>query len=173
MQTARRPSRSGVSRGSKTSGKRNFKHKGQRRGSSANGNRGFGSQFRRGDRNGHSGAFNRGGKRAGTQGGNRGGGRKLPTFDPSLFINANPTDTVSEIYEPKNTFTTFGLNKKLAGTMAQLGMTAPTPIQDQVIPEIMNGHDVIGLAETGTGKTAAFLLPLIEKTLKDHKTPGI
>jgi len=45
----------------------------------------------------------------------------------------------------------------------------PSPIQDQIIPEIMAGRDVIGLAETGTGKTAAFLIPLIEKTLKDPR----
>jgi superfamily II DNA/RNA helicase len=48
-----------------------------------------------------------------------------------------------------------------------LGMTTPTPIQDQIIPEILQGHDVIGLAQTGTGKTAAFLVPLIDKTLRD------
>jgi superfamily II DNA/RNA helicase len=48
-------------------------------------------------------------------------------------------------------------------------MFSPTPIQDQIIPEILEGHDVVGLAETGTGKTAAFLLPLISKTLSSYK----
>jgi superfamily II DNA/RNA helicase len=47
------------------------------------------------------------------------------------------------------------------------GLTTPTPIQDQIIPEIMKGHDVIGLANTGTGKTAAFLLPIMAKTLAE------
>ena len=96
------------------------------------------------------------------------GARKMPTFNPSQFINTNPVDTVEEVYSPKNTFDTFGLNSKLAKTVASMGITTPTPIQDQIIPEIMKGNDVIGLAETGTGKTAAFLLPLIEKTLKEQ-----
>jgi superfamily II DNA/RNA helicase len=49
-----------------------------------------------------------------------------------------------------------------------MGIEVPSPIQDQIIPEILDGHDVIGLAETGTGKTAAFLVPLIEKTLSEY-----
>ena len=47
-------------------------------------------------------------------------------------------------------------------------MELPSPIQDQVIPHILENKDVIGLAETGTGKTAAFLIPLIHKTLKSY-----
>tara|TARA_B100000745_G_scaffold282703_1_gene216204 strand:- start:239 stop:1351 length:1113 start_codon:yes stop_codon:yes gene_type:complete len=92
----------------------------------------------------------------------------MPTFDPSQFINKNPVDVVEEVYTPKNKFSTFGLNGKLVKTIRDMGIETPSPIQDQVIPEILNGHDVIGLAETGTGKTAAFLVPLIEKTLKEY-----
>jgi len=93
----------------------------------------------------------------------------MPTFDPTRFINTNPVEAKEEeVYVAKNTFKTFGFNAKLAETVESLGMTTPSPIQDQIIPEIMNDNDVVGLAETGTGKTAAFLLPLIEKTLKDN-----
>ena len=92
----------------------------------------------------------------------------MPTFNPAQFINANPVDSIEEVYTPKNNFETLGLNKQLTQTILSLGITAPTPIQDQIIPEIMNGRDVIGLAETGTGKTAAFLIPLLEKTLADQ-----
>jgi len=99
---------------------------------------------------------------------NRGGGRKMPTFDPSKFINTNPVDVTEEIYKPKHNFNTFGLDKRLLRAIASLGIKTPSPIQDQIIPEILAGRDVVGLAETGTGKTAAFLLPLIEKTLKEH-----
>jgi len=101
-------------------------------------------------------------------GGMRGiGGRKMPTFDPSRFINTNPVDVVEEIYKPKHNFGSFGLDIRTVQTIASLGMVTPSPIQDKIIPEILAGKDVVGLAETGTGKTAAFLIPLIEKTLKD------
>ena len=107
-----------------------------------------------------------------TQGGRgkRGGGRKMPTFNPVQFINTNPATVVTEEYRPQHQFSTFGLNPKLVETITSMGIKTPTPIQDQIIPEILNGRDVIGLAETGTGKTAAFLLPIIEKTIKeDHR----
>lgn len=101
-------------------------------------------------------------------GGRSRGGRKMPSFNPSQFINTNPVSVKEEVYTPKNTFDTFGLNEKLVETVKKLNLVKPTPIQDQIIPEILKGHDVIGLAETGTGKTAAFLLPLIERTINDR-----
>lgn len=93
----------------------------------------------------------------------------MATFDPSKFINTNPVEVAQEAYVPKNTFSTFGLNLRIVDALAGLGRTEPTPIQDQVIPEILAGKDVIGLAQTGTGKTAAFLLPLIHRTVLDRK----
>ncbi len=102
-------------------------------------------------------------------GGGEGGGRRMPTFDPSQFINTNPVEVKEVVYKPKHSFADFGLDQRVVATVASLGMKNPSPIQDQIIPEILNGHDVIGLAETGTGKTAAFLLPLIEKTLGDNR----
>lgn len=107
----------------------------------------------------------------GSRGGNRGrGGRgkkKLPTFNPSQFINKNPVEATVEVYKPTHTFADFGLDERIVKTVASIGITTPSPIQDQIIPEILLGRDVIGLAETGTGKTAAFLLPLIHKNLQD------
>ena len=55
----------------------------------------------------------------------------------------------------------LGLGPKLTARLTELGLTDPTPIQAQAIPHAMNGRDVMGLAQTGTGKTAAFALPLI------------
>ncbi|XKT74204.1 MAG: DEAD/DEAH box helicase [Patescibacteria group bacterium UBA2163] len=109
----------------------------------------------------------RGGFRGGARGGAR-GGRKMPTFNPANFINTNPKKVVQEEYVPEHSFENIGINKKFADHIVKLGMTKPTPIQDQIIPTILKGQDVIGLAETGTGKTAAFLIPLIEKALKDQ-----
>jgi len=91
----------------------------------------------------------------------------MPTFNPAQFINTNPVEQKVEEYVPKNTFDTFGLDSAIVRTVTSIGITVPSPIQDQIIPEILKGRDVIGIAETGTGKTAAFLLPLIEKTLKE------
>lgn len=107
-------------------------------------------------------------RRGGNSGRRRGGGRKMPTFDPSQFINKNPAALNVEVYEPKHTFTTFGLDAQLVKVITGSGITIPTPIQDQIIPEILAGRDVVGLAETGTGKTAAFLAPLIHQTLSNQ-----
>jgi superfamily II DNA/RNA helicase len=67
----------------------------------------------------------------------------------------------------KHTFSDFNLNSQLAENIKNLGYELPTPIQDQAIPTIISGKDVIGLANTGTGKTASFLIPLINKHLND------
>ncbi len=101
-----------------------------------------------------------------SRGGKKGGGRKMPTFDPSVFINTNPIDVKEEIYVPKHkTFKDFNLVPKLSQIIMNMGIKVPSPIQDQTIPSSLEGRDVIGLAETGTGKTAAFLVPLIQQTM--------
>jgi ATP-dependent RNA helicase RhlE len=61
------------------------------------------------------------------------------------------------------TFEDFKLNKQLLNAVAEAGYTSPTPIQEKAIPLIQAGHDVMGIAQTGTGKTAAFVLPLLMK----------
>lgn len=68
------------------------------------------------------------------------------------------------------TFSTLGLTPTLARGCEALGYTEPTPIQKQAIPVILSGADLIGCAETGTGKTAAFLLPLIQRI---SAAPGV
>ena len=65
--------------------------------------------------------------------------------------------------------TVFGrFDKRLRDAIAELGYSAPTPIQEKAIPPLLEGRDLIGCAQTGTGKTAAFLLPIIER-LADPK----
>ena len=59
-------------------------------------------------------------------------------------------------------FRELGLSEGLVETLDELGYTEPTAIQEQAIPELLSGHDVIGQAQTGTGKTAAFGLPLLQ-----------
>lgn len=89
-------------------------------------------------------------------------------FDVSRLVNkAVETDNNSE-YVAKHKFTDFKLDNILKLNVQNKKYVIPTPIQDQTIPHIIEGRDVIGIADTGTGKTAAFLLPLINKVLKDR-----
>lgn len=75
--------------------------------------------------------------------------------------------TTGESYSPRHRFGDFPISKTLKDNIAAKEFATPTPIQDQAIPAILEGRDVIGIANTGTGKTAAFLIPLIEKTSRD------
>ncbi|MDO9414920.1 DEAD/DEAH box helicase [Pararhizobium sp.] len=69
------------------------------------------------------------------------------------------------------TFKDLGLSEHILSTLTSLGFDTPTPIQAKAIPLVMQGNDLIGLAQTGTGKTAAFGLPMIEKLVADGKRP--
>ncbi|NMB69853.1 DEAD/DEAH box helicase [candidate division WWE3 bacterium] len=71
-------------------------------------------------------------------------------------------------YIPKHQFNDFEISPKLKQNIVTKGYTSPTPIQDKTIPAIINGRDIIGIANTGTGKTAAFLIPLIERVSRDR-----
>lgn len=64
-------------------------------------------------------------------------------------------------------FQAMGLNTNLLKAIARKGFSVPTPIQRKTIPLIIDGQDVVGMARTGSGKTAAFVLPMLEK-LKSH-----
>ncbi|MCJ8138905.1 DEAD/DEAH box helicase [Falsirhodobacter halotolerans] len=70
------------------------------------------------------------------------------------------------------TFADLGLSETLLKALSHTKLTTPTPIQAQAIPHIMKGHDLMGLAQTGTGKTAAFGLPLLHRLLAIHHPAG-
>lgn len=89
--------------------------------------------------------------------------KKPSDIQASRFINKAVIPEQEAPYEPTHTFHDFGLNQKTVATLDFLEFTVPSPIQDQCIPPALEGRDIIGLANTGTGKTAAFLLPIIEK----------
>lgn len=133
---------------------------------------GFGSGSRGGSSRGGS-SF--GGRRPGgfgrSQGrgpARRGGGRfSGQNIDISRFINkAVVTEEVVE-FIPQHQFVDFDLDPKLQKNIAKKNYVTPTPIQDHAIPHVLKGVDVVGIANTGTGKTAAFLLPLITKVLQN------
>lgn len=91
---------------------------------------------------------------------------RAKTFDPTPYIlrsKIEVSQTVEEEYIPKNKFSDFNIAQQIKTNILNKGYTALTPIQDEVIPLILEGKDVVGVAKTGTGKTAAFLIPLINK----------
>lgn len=96
------------------------------------------------------------------------GSFRVKTFDPSQIVNNAPAPE-QEKYEPKHAFSDFAISKGLNENIGKRGFTTPTPIQDQAIPEILKNKDVVGIANTGTGKTAAFLIPLINKVVLDRR----
>ena len=69
-------------------------------------------------------------------------------------------------------FTDLGLKKPILATLAKAGYETPTPIQTQAIPPVLDGRDVVGLAQTGTGKTAAFALPIIHRLTQGDLSGG-
>jgi len=65
-----------------------------------------------------------------------------------------------------STFEGFGIGKSVLRALDEIGFTTPTPIQEQAIPVIKSGKDILGIAQTGTGKTAAYIIPLLMKLVK-------
>ncbi len=70
------------------------------------------------------------------------------------------------------TFEELGLNPVILSAVTTCGYTTPTPIQEQAIPLVMAGNDLIATARTGTGKTAAFVLPALERLVHRSTLPG-
>ena len=100
---------------------------------------------------------NKGGRNSRNQRGER--------IDFSRFVKRNQY-VGEKPYVSKHTFADFPFNPQLHKNIASAGFIHPRPIQDQAMHPILEGLDVFGMANTGTGKTAAFLLPLIEKIAK-------
>ncbi|MDH5533230.1 MAG: DEAD/DEAH box helicase [Candidatus Pacebacteria bacterium] len=135
-----------------------------------------GSNFRSRNSGGGRSFSSRGGSSFGNRGcGNRGrggrGGFNQATFDPTrMIIQAGlnkPEIVEKEEYQATHQFNDFDISDKVKENIAARGYVTPTPIQDQIIPHIVEGRDVVGIANTGTGKTAAFLIPLLDKVINN------
>lgn len=85
--------------------------------------------------------------------------------DISKFINKAVTTVETAAFVPEHSFGDFEVAPLLKKNVQEKGYVTPTPIQDKAIPHILKGADLVGMANTGTGKTAAFLIPLINKVL--------
>ncbi len=110
-------------------------------------------------------AFKRGGKPS-RFGGGRNQGEHI---DPTRFVNKAVITEEVEHFIPEHNFQDFNVDQTIKKAIASKGYITPTPIQDRVIAHILNGSDLVGVANTGTGKTAAFLIPLINKVILNRK----
>ncbi|MFH1910307.1 MAG: DEAD/DEAH box helicase [bacterium] len=88
-------------------------------------------------------------------------------IDESKFVCRSSSHALPEV-KIENTFDSFGFCPEINRNLSSRNYTKPTPVQDKSIPHILKGKDLVGIANTGTGKTAAFLLPLIEKCFKNR-----
>ena len=105
------------------------------------------------------------------QGGNRPRqrGPRNQRIDISRFVNKAVITEQIEHFTPEHRFGDFAIDERIKKNINTKGYNEPTPIQDRIIPHILRGSDVVGIANTGTGKTAAFLIPLINKVLLNSK----
>lgn len=94
-------------------------------------------------------------------------------IDVSKFINKSVILEKEEAYLPINTFNDFKIDARLKLAIANKNYIYPSPIQDKAIIPALLGKDILGIADTGTGKTAAFLIPIIDKIIKNNKETAI
>ena len=99
------------------------------------------------------------------RGGSSGGGQRGENIDPAKFINKAAAVRGAGAFIAEHKFQDFKVDQRLIQSAIAKGYKMPTPIQDKVIPHIINGSDLVGIANTGTGKTVAFLMPLINKII--------
>ncbi len=112
-----------------------------------------------------------------SHGGGQGGGRpatrgrknfqEMAVNLNQLINKAKPAEEI-EAYVPDLNFAELPIDQQLKDNILAKGYLLPTPIQDKSIPQVLMGHDIVGLANTGTGKTAAFLIPLINRVIFDR-----
>lgn len=105
-------------------------------------------------------------------GSSRGRSPRGQYIDPTRFV-ATAKQAESEEYIPTNQFADFEIASVLKANLANKGYITPSPIQDQTIPVGLTGKDVIGVANTGTGKTAAFGVPVLNKLIESKTSKAL
>jgi len=104
-----------------------------------------------------------------------GGNRRVGTkqyIDPAKFVKVASVAEQAD-YVPTHKFRDFKVHELLMSNLTHKGYDVPTPIQDQTIPLGLEGRDVIGIANTGTGKTAAFAIPLLDKLMTSRGSKAL
>ena len=124
------------------------------------------SQFNKNRRSSYSYPSKFGSSRSGSR------GPKKDYINPSRFIqSAKPVDQIE--YQPTHKFSDFAVHPLIQENLIAKGYGTPSAIQDQTIPVGLEGKDVVGIADTGTGKTAAFAIPLLHKLMSDNEAAAL
>ncbi|MFA7000283.1 MAG: DEAD/DEAH box helicase [Candidatus Paceibacterota bacterium] len=114
-----------------------------------------------------------------SSGRNRSGGNRnkrkssYERIDVSRFISKSTVTEKEETYLSTHTFGDFKIDAKLKLAIANKNYIYPSPIQDKSIPHALEGRDILGIADTGTGKTAAFLIPILNKIINNREETAI
>ncbi|MCA3418558.1 MAG: DEAD/DEAH box helicase, partial [Roseomonas sp.] len=82
--------------------------------------------------------------------------------EPALVAEETAPEAAPAAEEDRTTFDSIGLSEEIVKAVTESGYRHPTPIQEQAIPQVLMGRDVLGCAQTGTGKTASFVLPMLD-----------
>ncbi|HUS26161.1 MAG TPA: DEAD/DEAH box helicase [Nevskiaceae bacterium] len=116
--------------------------------------------------------FGGGSRRSGGFGGGQRRGPKKDYIHPSRFVKA--ASMVEEVaYQAAYQFDDFAMHPTIKENIITKGFTAPSPIQDKTIPLGLDGKDVIGIANTGTGKTVAFAVPILDRLIQDKTAKAL
>jgi len=123
-----------------------------------------GRSFSGGDR-----AFSRSSFRGQRRSPRRGNGNTGERIHESRFISKAIAGEDTAPINLLHAFEDFEIDSRIKRNVTKRGYVTPTPIQDQVIPHILQGRDIVGIADTGTGKTGAFLIPLLHKVMQNRE----
>ncbi len=97
--------------------------------------------------------------------------KKASTLDPSLLVKEADHSKVDNVFCSERLISDMPISAKLKQTLGQKGYKRPTEIQDRTLETLLEGRDLLGIAQTGTGKTGAFLVPIIEQLLHKRENP--
>jgi len=114
-------------------------------------------------------------KRRYTSAAPRSGGKRRQDqyIDPARFVKAARVVEATDEYVARNQFADFEVDKQLKANLITKGYQTPSPIQDQTIPAALAGKDIIGIANTGTGKTAAFAVPVLQALITNRNARAL
>lgn len=97
--------------------------------------------------------------------------KKVSTLDPSLLVKEAEQGVVEIVFRSDRLVQELPINPRLKQNLSEKGYTRPTEIQDRTLETLLEGRDILGIAQTGTGKTGAFLIPIIEYLLHNKVNP--